>query len=79
MPQMAQGLGANGVYVSTPEDFRAALAQDLTHDPVAFVFIARGQAVAAGAVLLAVLECALIDAAVVILLGDDVLRRHAQR
>ncbi|MFC1579092.1 thiamine pyrophosphate-binding protein [Pseudomonadota bacterium] len=25
--QMAQGLGANGVYVSTPEDFRAALAQ----------------------------------------------------
>ena len=25
--QMAQGLGANGVYVSTPEDFRAALAR----------------------------------------------------
>ena len=52
---------------------RSALAQDLPLDPVAGILVAVRKAVGAAAVLLAVLEGALVDAAVLVLLGDDIL------
>ena len=58
---------------------RPSLSADLAVHPVAFVAIARGQAVAAAPVLAAVAERALIDAAVVILLGDDRRLRLGRR
>ena len=52
-------------------DPREALAQDLALDPVAGIFIARGQLIGAAPVLLAAAKGALIDTPVVILLGHD--------
>ena len=54
-------------------------AGDLALDPLARIFVAVGQPVGAGAVLAAVHEGAFVDAAVVILLGDDSRRPARMR
>ncbi len=58
---------------------RRTLAEDFPLDPVAGIFIAVRQLVGALAVLLAVLERAFVDAAVIVFLGDDILRQRTER
>ena len=55
---------------------RAAGATDLAHHPIALIFIARRQAIGAFAMLFAVFEGTLINAAIVVLFGLYILGKN---